>query len=65
LEDRDILEFNVKNKRLSDLKGNTPWDLIMERGIAGGRSAQSMKERFRKRLAKNVHHYHDVVPKSF
>lgn len=62
LEDRDILQFIVKNKRVSEVKGIALWEQMEARNIAGGRSAHSMKERFRKKLAKNLEDYSDIVP---
>ena len=60
-EDKDILKFIVENNRLDDVKGRALWELMEERGIANGRSHQSMKERFRKTISKNIENYADVV----
>ena len=60
-EDKDILKFIVENNRLDDVKGRALWELMEERGIANGRSHQSMKERFRKTISKNIENYDDVV----
>ena len=60
-EDNDILKFIVENNRLDDVKGRALWELMEERGIANGRSHQSMKERFRKTISKNIENYDDVV----
>ena len=60
-EDKDILKFIVENNRLDDVKGRALWELMQERGVANGRSHQSMKERFRKTISKNIEDYDDVV----
>merc|ERR1712038_979833 len=60
-EDKDILRFIVENNRINDVKGNALWELMEQRGVADGRSHQSMKERFRKTISKNIENYEDVI----
>lgn len=60
-EDKDILKFIVKNSRIGDVKGNALWELMERKGVATGRSHQSMKERFRKTISKNIENYDDIV----
>ncbi len=59
-EDVAILEYILANKRLSDVKGNALWVLMENRRVTQ-RSYQSMKERFRKVISKNIDEYGDVV----
>merc|ERR1712024_59114 len=60
-EDREIIKFIVKNNRIGDVKGNSLWELMQQKGVAIGRSHQSMKERFRKTISKNIENYDDEV----
>ena len=61
-EDELILEFIVKSKRFDELKGNSLWEEAEKKDICGGRSWQSMKERFRKQIMPNIDTY-DITKK--
>ena len=63
-EDLKIINFIFENKRFADVKGNELWKLMEEREVVGGRTWQSLKERFRKIILKNINNYQlekDVV----
>ncbi|KAI1298720.1 hypothetical protein HDE_04072 [Halotydeus destructor] len=56
-EDYAILNYIVKSKKYSELKGNTFWKLAEREKLCGKRSYQSMKERFRRRIFPIIHTY--------
>ena len=56
-EDLAILGFIIDNKRYSDVGGVEMWKLMEEREVVVGRSWQSMKERFRKKILTNIKSY--------
>ena len=63
-EDLKIVNFIFENKRFADVKGNELWKLMEEREVVEGRTWQSLKERFRKIILKNINNYRlekDVV----
>ena len=51
-EDVQILRFIADSKRYADVKGNTLWEFIEKKcpKVCPGRTSQSLKERFRKRI---------------
>ena len=60
-EDVKILNFIIKNKRFSDIRGNELWKVIEARHLLEDRSWQSMKERFRKIILPKISQY-DLDP---
>ena len=56
-EDLAILGFIADNKRFGDVGGVEMWKLMEQREVLMGRSWQSMKERFRKRILINIKSY--------
>ena len=56
-EDLAILGFIADNKRFGDVGGVEMWKLMEEREVVVGRSWQSMKERFRKKILTNIKNY--------
>ena len=56
-EDLKIINFICENKRFSDVKGNELWKLMEGRKVVEGRSWQSLKERYRKIILKNINNY--------
>ena len=56
-EDLAILGFIADNKRYGDVGGVEMWKLMEEREVVVGRSWQSMKERFRKKILTNIKKY--------
>ena len=56
-EDLAILGFIADNKRYGDVGGVEMWKLMEEREVVVGRSWQSMKERFRKKILTNIKNY--------
>ena len=57
LQDQHILDFILENKRQGEVGGVEMWKLMEERGAVEGRSWQSLKERFRKTIVKNMKTY--------
>jgi len=51
-EDVQIIRFIADSKRYADVKGNTLWEFIEKKcpKVCPGRTSQSLKERFRKRI---------------
>merc|ERR1712111_69130 len=49
-EDLAILRFIVDTKRYSEVKGNVLWEAMEKAKVCPGRTYQSMKERFRRRI---------------
>lgn len=56
-EDLAILGFIADNKRYGDVGGVDMWKLMEQREVVVGRSWQSMKERFRKKIVTNIKSY--------
>jgi len=56
-EDWKILDFICENKRFADTGGNSLWKQMEEANLLENRTWQSMKERFRKVLLKNIDSY--------
>jgi len=56
-EDLAILGFIADNRRFGDVGGVEMWKLMEEREVVVGRSWQSMKERFRKKIVNNIKSY--------
>ena len=56
-EDLAILSFIADNKRYGDVGGVDMWKLMEQREVVVGRSWQSMKERFRKKILTNIKTY--------
>ena len=56
-EDLKIIQFICDNKRFADVKGNEVWKLMEERKVVDGRSWQSLKERYKKNILKNIKNY--------
>jgi len=56
-EDKKILKYITDNNRYNDTGGRAMWEVMEERQICGTRTYQSMKERFRKRILKNIKNY--------
>ena len=56
-EDLAILGFIADNKRYGDVGGVDMWKLMEQREVVVGRSWQSMKERFRKKILTNIKTY--------
>jgi len=56
-EDKKILKYIIDNNRYNDTGGRALWEIMEERQICGTRTYQSMKERFRKRILKNIKNY--------
>ena len=56
-EDLAILGFIADNKRFGDVGGVDMWKLMEQREVLVGRSWQSMKERFRKKILINIKSY--------
>ena len=56
-EDLKIIQFICDNKRFADVKGNEVWKVMEERKVVEGRTWQSLKERFRKNILKNIKNY--------
>lgn len=54
-EDLQILQFIAITKRYKDVKGNTLWEHMERKAdVCPGRTSQSMKERFRKRIVTRI-----------
>ena len=53
-EDLEILKFLVKNKKFSETNDNKLWALMENYNVISRRSAQSMKERFNKKISPNL-----------
>ena len=56
-EDEAILRYLLDTKRFNEVGGNAVWELMEIRAVVPERTAQSMKERFRKRIMKNLGSY--------
>ena len=56
-EDLMIIQFICDNKRFADVKGNEVWKLMEERKVVEGRSWQSLKERYKKIIMRNINKY--------
>merc|ERR1712173_524198 len=56
-EEKNILEWIIRNGRYSETKGIAMWKILEGSNEVPGRSHQSMKERFRKHIAPNIQHY--------
>ena len=56
-EDLMIIQFICDNKRFADVKGNEVWKLMEERKVVDGRSWQSLKERYKKIIMRNINKY--------
>ena len=56
-EDLKIIRFIWDNKRFADVKGNEVWKVMEERNVVDGRTWQSLKERYRKNILKNIKNY--------
>ena len=56
-EDLKIINFICENKRFADVKGNELWKLMEGRKVVEGRTWQSLKERYRKIILKNINNY--------
>ena len=57
LQDQQILDFILDNKRQGEVGGVEMWKLMEERGAVEGRSWQSLKERFRKTIVTKLRTY--------
>ena len=53
-EDLEILKFLIKNKKFPETKNNELWLSMEDNNILRRRSAQSMKERFNKKISPNL-----------
>ena len=53
-EDLEILKFLVKNKKFSETNDNKLWALMENYNVISRRSAQSMRERFNKKISPNL-----------
>ena len=59
-EDLQILKFIAEAKRYKDVKGNTLWEHMEKKTeVCPGRTSQSMKERFRKRIVPKIDSFVD------
>ena len=56
-EENKILQWIISNQRHSEVKGIAMWKTLECSNQVPGRSYQSMKERFRKRIAPNIQLY--------
>lgn len=56
-EDKKILGYILENKRFADTGGRAFWINLEESNVLNDRTWQSMKERFRKVLIKNIENY--------
>ena len=56
-EDLKIIKFILDNKRLADVKGNVVWKVMEDRKVVDDRSWQSLKERYKKYISKNIKKY--------
>ena len=53
-EEQKIVEWIAKNKQYSEVGGNKIWRLMEQVNAVPGRTAQSMKERFRKKILPQI-----------
>ena len=63
-EDEEIVEWIVKNQAYKDLKGNKVWEEMEVDEVGRGRTYQSLKERFKKKIITQIHTFslsEDVV----
>ena len=60
VEDEAILNYIVDNNLYTKVKGNNMWKILEDRKILVNRSAQSMKERFRKYIMPNLKKFDNV-----
>lgn len=56
-EDLKIIRFISQNSRYSEIKGIAMWNLMEAKNVVPARTAQSMKERFRKRILPSIRSY--------
>ena len=49
-EDEKIVRYLIDSRRHSEVNGNTVWKLMETKKVIKGRSWQSIKERFRKKI---------------
>ncbi|XP_054155452.1 uncharacterized protein LOC128953933 [Oppia nitens] len=61
-EDEAILEFIIKSNRLDELRGKVLWEEAETNDVCIGRSWQSMKERFKKKIMPEIDEY-DILSK--
>lgn len=57
MEDQTILDYISNTCRYSQVNGNALWKLMEDRNLLDGRTWQSMKERFRKRIIHRLERY--------
>ena len=60
-EEKAILDFIVKNRRYSEVNGNSLWIVMAEKNIVVNRSWQSMKERYRKYIAPKLENFSNLT----
>ena len=53
-EEEKIVKWIVDTKRFTEIRGNSMWQLMEEAKLLEDRTWQSMKERFRKHILKNI-----------
>ena len=56
-EDKNILKYIIDNRRAKDVKGVALWTTMEARNVCTDRTWQSMKERYLKRILKNIDDY--------
>ena len=62
-EENAILDFIISSNRFSEVKGNTLWLMMESSNVVANRSAQSLKERFRRHIAPNLNKYSILTKK--
>ncbi len=60
-EDVAIIDYIVANQSYREVRGKGLWVLMEERGVCDGRSWQSLKERFMKRIRPNLDRYENLT----
>lgn len=56
-EDKAIIKYILNNRRQNEVKGTTVWNIMADSNVVPGRTWQSLKERYVKRIIPNLSLY--------